>query len=254
MISVEDFKTCMDKVGFVIFEKFVPDDLIERMRDNLNNAYESCHSIQEFNNIPNTIGTCHHIIRFGKSFTDYLIHFEKLDSYVQSYFGGKYILNSFGGNILERGKSYANSIHRDQRSFSSFIPLMMNTIVTLDDFSPLNGATWLMVEGHKYPNKPTEEEFRAKAIQAIAPAGSVIMFNSNMWHCAGENLTDKPRRSITPELTKPFIKQGFDYTQYACDDSPEYLKQILGYNSRTPATLCDWYQPKEKRFYKADQE
>jgi ectoine hydroxylase-related dioxygenase (phytanoyl-CoA dioxygenase family) len=265
MISVEDFKICMDKVGFVIFERFIDAKMIDALLGDFHNAYEACREIQIKNGVKNSQGTCHHLVGQGDSFMEYLSNFEKLDEYVQSYFGGKYILNSFGGNILHRGESYANNIHRDQRSYSggeetahySFLgslALMMNTIVTLDDFTSSNGATWLMVSGHRFGKKPEDDQFRNAAIQAVAPAGSVIMFNSNMWHRAGENRTDNPRRSITPMFSKPFIKPGFDYTQYVNDDSPEYLKQILGYNSRTPSTLSEWYQPKEKRFYKADQE
>lgn len=257
MMPVADFKDCMDRAGFVIFENFIHPLLIQAMRDDLHRAYMFCQRIQNKNGVENSEGTAHHLVGLGDSFTDYLYQFEGLNEYISTYFSGRYILNSFGGNLLKARSSYANEIHRDQRSFSSFLPLMLNSIVTLDDFSVDNGATWLMVEGHKYPNKPTQEEFKAKAIQAIAPAGSVIVFNSNMWHCAGENKTSKPRRSVTPMFSKPFIKPGFDYCRSLGEDAmlghTEWLKQILGYNSRIPAAHDEWYRKPEDRFYRGDQ-
>jgi ectoine hydroxylase-related dioxygenase (phytanoyl-CoA dioxygenase family) len=203
----------------------------------------------------NAENTCHHLIGLGASFFDYLKLFEDLNPYIEEYFGGKYILNSFGGNLLSKGASYANDIHRDIRSFSGDLPLMLNTIVMLDDFTEDNGATWLMQGGHIWDTLPSEGLFESQAFQITGAAGSVVVFNSNMWHRAGENKTDYPRRSVTPLFSRPFIKQGYDYCRALGDVriySP-WLQQLLGYYSRTPQTLTDWYQPPEKRFYRNDQ-
>ena len=179
--------------------------------------------------------------------------YELLNPFLESYFGGKYILNSFGGNLLSKGASYANNIHRELRSFSGKLPLMLNTIVLLDNFTRDNGATWLMHRGHEWPHKPTQEEFDDYAFQIIGKAGDVVVWNSNLWHKAGENYTDSPRCSVTPEFSRPFFKQGFDYTQYVQDKHSEYLKQVLGWYSRVPASLNDWYQKPKERFYRSDQ-
>lgn len=32
------------------------------------------------------------------------------------------------------------------------------------------------------------------------------------------------------------------------------LQQLLGYYSRVPSSLNEWYQPEEKRFYKKNQD
>ncbi|MFN5993306.1 MAG: phytanoyl-CoA dioxygenase, partial [Betaproteobacteria bacterium] len=86
---------------------------------------------------------------------------------------------------------------------------------------------------------------------------SILFFDSNLWHAGGDNNTDKPRRSVTPMFCKPFIKPQFDYPRalgYDKGDSfSAYLKQVLGYNSRIPSTLDEWYQPPEHRMYKSDQ-
>jgi len=34
---------------------------------------------------------------------------------------------------------------------------------------------------------------------------------------------------------------------------PEPLRQVLGYHARTPASLEEWYQPPEGRFYRPGQ-
>lgn len=257
-MGVGDFKTQMRDKGWYSFPSFINQGLILRMIADLENSYAHCRQVQIENGLERTEGTCHHILGIGHSFLDCLVEYEKLDEYFTAYFCGKYILNSFGGNLLSKGMSYANDIHRDIRSFSGTLPLMLNTLVMLDDFTEENGATWLMVGGHKYRDYPSSDEFEDdefgdNAFQITGKAGTVVVWNSNLWHRAGVNYTDKPRRSITPELARPFMKQGFDYTQFCNERSSPWLKQILGYYSRTPQTLYEWYRKLDERFYKGDQ-
>ena len=127
----------------------------------------------------------------------------------------------------------------------------------LDAFTEENGATHMMTGSHNKAEKPTDEEFYAKSGRAVGPAGSLLIFNSNVWHAGGDNNTDFPRRSVTPMYCKPFIKQGFDYPRAVGYDKADSLlphtRQIVGYNARVPATLDEWYQVPEKRMYRGDQ-
>lgn len=260
MISLDEFNKIMQEKGWFIFQDVVPAELIKNMLNDMQSSYKACRNIQEKNGIPeNNEGTVHHIVELGQSFIDYLNLTEQLNHYFENYFGGKYILNSFGGNINQKGiASYASNIHRDIRSFSGDMPLLLNSLVMLDSFTKDNGATYLMSGSHRtHPNLPTEEEFQNRAEQAIGNAGSILIFNSNLWHRAGKNITSHPRRSITPMYCKPYIKPQYDYpralgyekaTKYS-----DWLKQILGYNARIPASLDEWYQPRQNRMYKADQ-
>ena len=238
-----------------VVENFVKPDLVKEMLVDLHAAELSCAQIQKLNGIPNTEGTVHHLIGAGyKSFMKYLETFEALRETVEEYFGGKFILHSFGGNLLRKGNSYANSIHRDIRSHCGGDPLVLNSIVTLDDFTAENGATWIFPYERK--EKPSDGEFNQKAVQMTAPAGSVIFFNSNFWHRAGENKTDVPRRSGTPMFSRPFIKPGFDYCKALGHDVYNYtpwMRQVLGWNARVPSTLSEWYRIPAERFYLGDQ-
>ena len=54
-----------------------------------------------------------------------------------------------------------------------------------------------------------------------------------------------------------YIKQQFDYPRFLGYDFGSTLdndvKQIIGYNARVPASLEEYYVPKEHRMYQADQ-
>lgn len=258
-LDLPAFQARMANEGWALFEAAVPRPLVGRMRDDLAHAWEVCRAIQERNGVANDAElTVHHLLGNGDSFTDYIEASAPLDPYFDSYFGGRYILNSLGGAINTRGRtSYAQRIHRDIRSYSGHMPLLINTLVMLDDFTPENGATWLLTGGHRLAEAPSEADFHARAERAVGPAGSVLVFNSNLWHAGGDNRTDAPRRSITPMYCRPFLKQQFDYPRALGEAAGAQLsdhgRQVVGFNARVPATLDEWYQPRDKRMYRHDQ-
>ena len=252
------FDRQIESQGWFLLPAAVPMPLVEWMRDDMTAARSMCHNIQRKNGISEGMeGTVHHLPALGESWLEFL---EKNPAapYIERFFGGKYVLNSFGGSANPaRSQSYAHAIHRDMRSFSGPLRLMFNTIVFLDDFTAENGATWLMNGGHTLEERPSEEEFKRSAFQIIAPAGSIAMWNANLWHRGGNNCTDKQRRSVTPIFARPFMRPEFDYPRALGYENgglyPPALRQVLGFNSRVPASLHEFYQPAIRRFYQPDQ-
>jgi hypothetical protein len=243
------------KEGFwQVFPDVIPPLLVDVLRDDLAYAWTVCRQVQIENGVADDADrTVHHLLAITEcsSFRDLIQALHPLDDVFRHYFGGAYILNSLGGALLSKGHpSYANRIHRDVRSFQD-TPLVLNTLVMLDDFTAENGATWM---GTASRTMPGSEYFYDHATQATGRAGSVLVFDSNLWHAGGENRTDSPRRSITPMLCKPNVKPQFDYCRALGDPDrlSEYQRQVIGYYARIPATLSEWYQPPEKRFFRGE--
>ncbi|MFT4553328.1 MAG: ectoine hydroxylase-related dioxygenase (phytanoyl-CoA dioxygenase family) [Chlamydiales bacterium] len=260
MMDLEEYKHLMDVKGWVVLDSVIEKSLIKQMAQDIHIAYENCRAIQIRNGIPqNNAFTVHHLIGQCDSFLNYLQRSEVLDEYLKASFGGKYILNSFGGAInTANSSSYAHNIHRDVRTYSSELPLLLNTLVMLDDFTEENGATYMMSASHKtHPEAPRRDEFEAVAERALGKAGSILIFNSNVWHAGGDNKTENARRSVTPMYCQPYVKPQFDYPRVLGYNRKEefsgYLCQVLGYNARIPETLEEWYQPVEKRMYQSSQ-
>ena len=258
----ENFSKELKENGWFIAHEFIQDDnFISKVKSTLEECSKNCRQIQIKNGIGNNNeGTTHHLIGQDKIFLELLNYLTlEFNEFFEDFFSGKYILNAFGGNFLDKGiKSYASEIHRDVRTFTSDVNLMINTLVMLDDFTEDNGATYLLSKSHFQKNKPSKDDFYKNASRAVAKKGSVVFWHSNLWHAAGENKTNGERTSVTPMFTKPFLKQQFNYVDAVGIDSilqsNEKLQQVLGYFSRVPSTLNEWYQPKEKRFYRPNQE
>ena len=76
-------------------------------------------------------------------------------------------------------------------------PVMMNTVWMLDDFSVENGATRIVTGSHRSSQTRPPGNVEVTFIhQAVAPAGSVLVFNGQCWHGGGENKTSCPRHAL----------------------------------------------------------
>jgi hypothetical protein len=257
-MTPEEFDRKIAIDGWALLEGIVPERMVERMRVDLADAYDCCRSYQIKAGMEReTVGTLHHIPALGsnESFLEFLTE-NPAAPYISAYFNGQpYVLNSCGGNFnFPESDNYASAIHRDQRSYFRD-RMMLNTIVALDELTKENGATWIIAGGHRMETRPGEGEWNAKSKQITAPAGSIILFDSRLWHRAGQNKTSRPRRIITPIYGLPFIKSGFDYCRAlgarVRDEMPDTLKQILGYYARTPDKFEEWYS--KDRFYRKEQ-
>jgi len=257
-VSSSHHERALCEEGWTLLPSAVPTDLLQRLTRELEAVYAQQRMLQMKNGVgEGTDGTVHHLPCAGGAFLDLLTRLPGR-LLLEQYFQGPYILNTFGGVLnLPNDVSYVGRVHRDQRTFSGDIHLMVQLLVMLDDFTEANGATYLLSGSQRLAVPPSNDVFFRDAVRATGSAGSVVVFNSNLWHAAGVNRTDRPRRALTIAFTRPFMKQQLDYPRALGYDrgdslSPE-LRQLLGYNARVPASLDEWYQPPEKRMYKRDQ-
>lgn len=257
--SALTLKAHLDQQGWVVVESTVDQKLIERLRIELDSAYAVCREIQIKNGVgKETPGTLHHLPVFQGSFIQLLQQLPS-EEIVHDYFEAPFILNSFGGVLnTKETSSYVGKIHRDIRFFTGDVPLMLNMLIMLDDFTRENGATHVLSGSHRYPDRPADDVFFDKADRIRGKAGSCLLFNSNLWHAAGVNQTDQPRRALTLTWTRSCMKPQMDYVRLlgeACFATMnDTLRQRLGYYARTPSTLEEWYLPPEHRFYRPAQD
>lgn len=257
-IPVEKTIEILNQIGWISFENVLEPEFVSEINESLENAYEKRRTIQEKNGISqNMEGTLHHLIEADNFAIQFL---ERLyfDEEMKAFFGGNYIVNAFGGVMNSKNnRPYVQNIHRDVRSFMGSEKTMIQMMVLLDDFTNENGATYMLSGSHLIEDKPDESYFYEYADRVIAKRGSIVLFDSNLWHAAGKNYTDGDRRVLTISFTKPQFKQQFDYPRYLGYDFGESLseglRQVLGYKSRIPASLDEYYQPPHKRMYQPNQ-
>jgi hypothetical protein len=250
----------LQSAGWLVAPAAIPDGLRATLAVQLGPALARREAIRARNGVEgNNDGTLHHLLADHPAFVELLACYEAFDPLLRAFFSGNYILNSYGGVVNVRDASaYVHRVHRDIRFASDARRFMLNTLVMLDDFTVENGATYLLSGSHLSASKPEDAHFFRAAERAIGAAGSVLIFDSRLWHAAGPNLTDRPRRALTLTFTSPFFKQQLDYPRLMGDAKGEsftpFLRQAIGYNARVPATLDDYYVPVARRFYQRGQD
>ncbi len=112
-------------------------------------------------------------------------------------------------------------------------PMMSTTIWALTDFTDANGATRIVPGSHRKPGHPDPKD-ASISIAAEMPAGSVLIMDSQLWHCGGANTTsDDWRLGLNVQYVRGFFRtQQNQYLSIPHDRIPTYskrLRQLLGF-------------------------
>lgn len=259
MLNKTDATDEMADQGYTILPSRLPDTLLTRLRYDLPLRAQACASMLRNAGMDDSGGNVAHHIVGGDDAAREFIEMDVTDSIISAYFNGPFILNSYGavnnapagGSDYEHGKRF----HRDVRTYAGAFHLMLNMIVMVDAFTTENGGTYVVPGSHLIEARPSDDELIKRAVQLTGPAGSVVLFDSNIWHAAAVNRTTLPRWALTLTFTRPFMKQQMDYPRMLGEAYPanERMRQLLGYNARVPASMHEWYQPSSRRMYKSDQ-
>jgi ectoine hydroxylase-related dioxygenase (phytanoyl-CoA dioxygenase family) len=99
-----------------------------------------------------------------------------------------------------------------------------NSIWLLDDFTVDNGATRVVPRSHLSGKSPADVMGDTSAahpaeVLLLAPAGTVVVFNSHLWHGGTLNRSSRPRRAMHSYFTRRGNAQQLDQRKYARPDT-----------------------------------
>ncbi len=253
-------ETALATAGWTVIADLFADTSIDAICDALAPSLALRDAIRQRNSVQgDATGTLHHLLTDAPCYVALLAAFAPLEPLFRAYFNGNFILNSYGGVINERNShAYVQNVHRDIRFGSEDRRFMLNALVMLDDFTLENGATWLLPHSQRLAAPPDDATFYAQAVRATGTRGSLLLFDSRLWHAGGHNMTNAPRRALTLTFTSPFFKPQLDYARLfgyrELERSNAWLRQVIGFNARVPESLEEFYVPIEQRFYQRGQD
>lgn len=257
--SIKTFSCEIEERGWSVFPEMLAADQVAALRADCLKWVDTCRDLQIAAGInANGDGTAHHSVGAGDSI-DAFVDAHLFHDYMAAFFHDQpYIMhacNPVGG--FPQASTYVHRIHKDVATFIPNYRLRINMLVMLDDFTLANGATQVLAGSHHKAAKPSEQEFDAQYESIVGKAGSVVLFNSYLWHRGGLNTTTQNRVALTLSFGPAFIKPQMDYARLIGEERSAQMspltRQVLGYNSRVPVSLKEWYRPRETRLYHADQ-
>lgn len=94
-----------------------------------------------------------------------------------------------------------------------------NSIWLLDDFTAENGATRVVPGSHRSVSMPKDmmsdpADAHPDEVLLLAPAGTVVIFNSHLWHGGTLNRSSAPRRAMHSYFCRRDLPQQLDQQAY----------------------------------------
>lgn len=185
-----------------------------------------------------------------------LLESEEILEIVDAALSPTAILHLQNGFVLPPAKPgddalFQRNFHRDFNRVLNGYVCSVNTLIAVDEFTAGNGATVIVPRSHQLTETPSF----AEAVPAECAAGSVLVFDSTLWHAAGRNTTAHDRCAVNQQFTHSYFKQQIDYVRCLGEDlvqqqSPR-VQQLLGWYTRVPASLEQFYRA--DRVYRSNQ-
>lgn len=232
--------------GFSVLEDVLDEDQLTVCRNKLDDIYEiqkkqfgekNLEKINEQN-----------LVRCPLVYDEFFLNIatnNRVLEIVKIMIGDYFILHLQNGIINKPNEEHhQSSWHRDlpYQNFVISKPLAIGALYCIDDFTHESGGTFVLPHSHRVESIPSAQYVEKYGKQVVAKAGSVILFDSMLFHKAGYNSASFIRRAINNVFVVPILKQQIDLPlalngKYSED---EFLSKFLGYQSRIPSSDIEW--------------
>ena len=140
------------------------------------------------------------------------------------------------------------------RNVVSSRPLAISALFCIDPFTTETGATTVIPGSHRMEQFPSDAVAVELDTPVSADPGCFIVFDSMVFHRAGDNRSGRPRRAVNQVFTTPIIAQQISLPEaldgrYAGDPA---LARLLGYDVAPARSVTAWRERRLARQRRAD--
>ena len=246
-IELDGYQKQLDEIGFVVIKNVIPENETRSMVGRLNAIYDSLESKGE-NTYPGDVGKSERLIlnlhNKDAQFVELLDHpvvFPIVSHMMQSGSYQKnepFIVTQFSARDPHL-EAPAQQLHIDSRFPGPPFALLAIVLWMLDDFTIDSGATRIVPKSHLRPSYPETGVEYPDEVRAVAPAGSVLIYNGAAWHGGGAKLKEIERWSVIASYSRWFVKPAFDMTQNTPSELYTQLsprrRELFGFTTIPPS-------------------
>ncbi|QIM48065.1 hypothetical protein G9Q38_02155 [Pusillimonas sp. DMV24BSW_D] len=193
-------------------------------------------------------------INYGRLLED-----PRLQQLIAPHLGEHWIMYAATSSCIPpHGSNYAGRLHVDSPRFHPGYIFNMGVIWALDDYTVENGGALKILPGSQHSEKqPEEDVFERHCIHAVCKAGTLLVFNARIYHRTSKNTTDRWNHSMTLNASRSFMKQRMDWVRFIPESISDQLnaqaRRLIGFDTRLPTSLDEFFLPESQRLYKANQ-
>ena len=238
--------------GFTVFEDCYEEEELATIRTKVDVIYKT--QIEEVGGDEQYLydigdgGVVRQLLAYDETFLKYAID-ERVISLVKRLLGEHFILYQQNANIHQPNIAHCSAPwHRDLTfwHYTSSKPLAITALHIIDDYTEDSGGLSILPGTHKQEKFPSND-YVTENKQFVTPkAGTIIVFDSMMFHSPQVNPSNAVRRSIPHFYTLHLIAQQISLPKllngkWSDDDS---LRGFLGYNSIIQGSVKAWREEK----------
>lgn len=243
------------RLGYTVLPNVLAASELEHARSQIDDVYRR--QVEEIGGLE-ALKSIHdaNVVRSLLVYDDFFLHRiaanPEVIALVQALLGENVSLSSQVGIINEPSDEiYQAAWHRElqYQHFVSSKPLALQSLVCIDDFTEATGATLMLPYSHAFEDFPSDDFVRANMVQLCAPAGSILVFNSMVYHRSGVNVSRSVRRGINNLYTLPIIQQQINFAKMLGgkhSDDP-FLRKLLGYEWGVADSVLAWRRERLRR-------
>jgi ectoine hydroxylase-related dioxygenase (phytanoyl-CoA dioxygenase family) len=207
----------LSRIGYTLLQEIVPPALVVTMRTALDRilADQTMRFTVARMQAVGDANVARALLEEDPVFLE-ILRLPTLDAIVETLLSPASLVTQQNGIVIPgRGATHVQqSWHRDlpYQSWVATKPLSLGALLALDDFTAQSGATLFLPGSHRDVAFPSEDFVARWATPVFAPAGSVIVFDSMIFHRGGINLGEHPRRAVNTMFAVPILAQQVSFT------------------------------------------
>ncbi|GCE29859.1 hypothetical protein KDA_53430 [Dictyobacter alpinus] len=215
----DEEKRLLDEQGYVLFPHLIDEVWLQQLRAKYEELMEKeGQSAGMEVHQENGTRRLSDLVNKGEVFDGIYTH-PKLLAAVFHIIGCEFKLSSLNGRDAIPGEGH-QSLHADWGRLEEGEPFhVVNSLWMLDDFTSENGATRVVPGTHRLFKSPEETmsnpaDEHPEQVLALAPAGTVLVFNAHLWHGGTCNVTQNTRRALHCYFSAREFPQQLNQREY----------------------------------------
>ena len=237
--------TDLEERGFAVIPNWLDEERVTKLREDLR---REVNPIREFMPPENKTVRAHNLL--GKTrCVDDLICDPRLVAIVQGVLGPHIQVSVVVMFDLLPGAS-AQGLHQDDGLWPiprPHPPLVVNSVIAVDEFTKENGATVLVPESHKWHDQKVRQPPDVDTIQLAMKPGTMLIWSGALWHGGGANRTNESRLAVDINFNLSYLRQ--QENQYIgvpreeLPKMPEQLRRLIKVCGKPRRSRRLWSRP-----------
>lgn len=221
--------------GFTVLERAVAPDAVDAIRDalaRLEREQGYGYAKTRFEGL-NTV-RINNLLAHGEVFWQVPLQPDVL-AIAEALLDRELLLSSLCSLTLGPGQT-AQPMHEDTQQIPlprPHPPLSINAIWTLSDFTEANGATRIVPGSHLFDHAPAYGR-EYDSVPVVVPAGSIVVFDSALWHAGGANTSTERRWALSCYYCAGWVRQQenlqLGIPREIAARFPRRLQELCGYS------------------------